>query len=62
MEKGTCLLIGTAITGDRNVTKRDDEKVTTEMQRYVGCRNKSDTINRSNRNNLHTIQKISEQH
>lgn len=44
------------------MTKKDDEKITTEMQRYVERRNKRDTINnRGNRNNLHIIQKISEQ-
>jgi hypothetical protein len=47
----TCLLTGTAISGDRNVIKKEAEIVlkykdlTTEMQRMWNAKSKSDTNN-----------------
>jgi hypothetical protein len=45
------MLIDVAISGDRNVIKKEAEKIlkykdlTTEIQRHVECKNKSDTSN-----------------
>jgi len=50
-EKGTCMLIDVAISGDRNVIKREAEKIlkyehlTTEITAHVECKNKGDTSN-----------------
>jgi hypothetical protein len=41
-EKGTCMLIDVAISGDRNVIKKEAEKIYTV---HVECKNKGDTSN-----------------
>jgi len=50
-EKGTCMLIDVAISGDRNVIKKEAEKIlkykdlTIENTAHVECKNKGDTSN-----------------
>jgi len=68
-EKETCLLAGTANSGDRNVIKNDAAKIlkyidlTTKTQRLWNVKNKSDIKHkRGNWNQLNIIQKISAQH
>jgi len=63
--KGTCLLIGVAISGDRNVIKKEAEKIlkyrecTREIVEFI---NKSDTSNnRRNWINFKIIRKLPEQ-
>jgi hypothetical protein len=61
-EKGTCLLIDTAISGARNVTEKEAEKIfkykyLTIETVYMECKNKSDTSNnRGKWNHLKIIQ------
>ena len=51
IEKGTCMLIDVAISGDRNVTKKETEKIlkykslTIEIQRMWNVKKKGDTSN-----------------
>ena len=68
-EKGICMLIDVAITGDRNVIKKEAEKIikykdlTIEIQPMWNVKNKGDTSN--NRGDwvyFIVIQKIREQH
>jgi len=68
-EKGTCMLIDIAISGDRNVIKKEAEKILKYKYRinrntaHVECRNKGDTSNnRSDWDYFKVIQKIREQH
>jgi hypothetical protein len=63
------MLIYVAISGDRNVIKKDAEKIpkykdlTIQNTAHVECKNKCDTSNnRGNWNHLKIIQKIPEQH
>jgi len=65
-EKGTCMLIDVAISGDRNVIKKEDEKIlkykdlTIEIQR-MECKTKGDTTNNSSDwDHFQIIQKICE--
>ena len=66
--KGTCMLIDVAISGDKNVIKKEAEK-DFKIQRpykmniaHLGCKNESDTSNdRGNLNHLKIIQKMPEQ-
>ena len=50
-EKGTCMLIDVAISGDRNVIKKEAEKIlkyrdlTIEIQRMWNVKNKGETSN-----------------
>ena len=50
-EKGTCMLIDVSISGDRNVIKKEAEKIlkykdlTIEIQRMWNVKNKGDTSN-----------------
>jgi hypothetical protein len=50
-EKGTCMLIDVAVSGDRNVIKKEAEKIlkyedlTREIQRTWNIKNKIDTSN-----------------
>ena len=49
-EKGTCLLIDVAISGDRNVIKKEAEKILkyksyNRNTAHVECKNKGDTSN-----------------
>jgi hypothetical protein len=66
-EKGTCMLIDIAIPGDRNVIKKEAEKIlqykdlTTTA--HVECKNKGDpSNNRSKWNHFKILQKMLEQH
>jgi hypothetical protein len=67
-EMGTCMLMYVAISGDRNVIKKVDEKFVkyTDPRKnaaHVGCKNKCNaTNNRVNWNHLRVIQKIPERH
>ena len=68
-EKGTCMLIDVAISGERNVIKKEVEKIlkykdlTTEIQRMWNVKNKVDTSNnRSDWDYFKVIQKRREQH
>ena len=68
-EAGTCILIGVAISGDRNVVKKEAEKIlkyknlTIEIQRMWKGKNKGDTSNnRSDWDHFKIIQKIHKQH
>ena len=68
-EKGTCVLIDVAISGDRNVIKKEAEKIlkykdlTVEIQRTWNVKNKGDTgNNRGDWDYFRVIQKIREQH
>jgi len=67
--KGTCMLIDVAIPGDRNVIKKEDEKIfiykdlIIEIHAHVECESKSDTgNNRDDWNYFKITQKIPEQH
>jgi hypothetical protein len=67
-EKGTCMLIDIVIPGDRNVIKKEAEKILKykdliiEIQ-HVECKNKGDaSYNRSNWNHFKILQKILKQH
>ena len=49
-EKGTCMLIDVAILGDRNVIKKETEKILkykdyNRNTAHVECKNKGDTSN-----------------
>jgi len=67
-EKGTCLLIDVAISGDRNVIKKEAEKILkyrpyNRDTAHVECKNKGDiSNNRGDWDYLKVIQKIREQH
>jgi hypothetical protein len=67
-EKGTCVLIDVAISGDGNLKKREAKKVLkyedlAKKIRMWNVKNKSDTSNnRGSWNHLKIIQKIPEQH
>jgi hypothetical protein len=68
-EKGTHMLIDAAISGDRNVIKKEAEKfynvkkLNNRNKAHVECKNRSVTrTNRCNWNHLKIIHKISEQH
>jgi len=68
-EKGTNMLIDVAISGDRNVIKKEAEKIlkykdlTIEIQRMRNVKNKFDTSNnRGDWDYFRIIQKICEQH
>jgi len=68
-EEGTCMLIDVAISGDRNVIKKEAEKIlkykdlTIEIQRMWNVKNKGDTSNnRDDWDYFKGIQKIREQH
>ena len=68
-EKGTCMLIDAAISGDRNVIKKEATKIlkykdlTIEFQCMWNVKNKGDTTNnRGNWDYFKVIQKIHEQH
>jgi hypothetical protein len=68
-EIGTCMLILVAVSGDRNVIKREAEKILSNMQRpydintaHVGCKRTIDTgNNRGNWTDLTLIKRIPEQ-
>ena len=68
-EKGTCMLIDVAISGDRNVIQKEAEKIlkykdlTIEIQRMWKVKKKGDTSNnRGDWDHFKTIQKIYKQH
>ena len=68
-EKGTCTLIDVAISGDRNLIKKEAEKIlkhkdlTIEIQRMWNVKNKGDTSNnRGDWDYFKVIKKIREQH
>jgi hypothetical protein len=66
-EKGTCMLIDVAIPGDRNVIKKEAEKILKykdlRSTAHVECKNTGDaSYNTSNWNNFKILQKILEQH
>ena len=68
-EKRTCILIDVAIPGDRNVIKKEAEKIlkykdlTIEIQRMWNVKTRGDTNNNwSDWNHFHIIQKIRERH
>jgi len=66
-KKRTCMLIDVSISRDRNVIKREAEKISEyKLQKQGACgmvKNKSNTNNnRGNWDHFKTIQKISEQH
>jgi hypothetical protein len=68
-EKGTCVLIEVAISGDRNVIKQEAEKIlkykdlTIVIQRMWNVKKKGDTSNnRGDWECYKVIQKIREQH
>ena len=70
-EKGTCMLIDVAISGDRNVIKKEAEKIlkyedlTREIPRtgHVESKNKGDISNNScDWDHFKIIQKIRKQH
>ena len=62
------MLIDVAISGDRNVIKKEAKKIlkykdlTTEIQRMWNVKNKGDTRNRGDWDCFKVIQKIREQH
>jgi len=67
-EKGTCMSIDVAISGDRNVIKKEAKKIlkyedlTIEIQRMWNVKNKGDTSNsRGDWDYFKVIQKIHEQ-
>ena len=68
-EKEACMLIDVAISGDRNVVKKEAEKIlihkdlTLEIQRMWNVKNKGDTSNNGGDwDYFQVIQKIHEQH
>ena len=68
-EKGSCMLIDVAISGDRNLIKKEAEKIlqyedlTIEIQRMWNVKTKGDTSNnRGDWDYFNVIQKIREQH
>ena len=68
-DKGTCVLIDVAISGDRNLIKKEAEKIlqykdlTIEIQRTWNVKHKDDTSNnRGDWDYFKVIQKIREQH
>ena len=68
-EKGTCILIDIVVSGDRNVIKKETEKIlkykdlTIEIQRMFNVKTKGDTSNnRGVWDYFKVIQKIREQH
>jgi len=66
-EKGTCMLIDVAISGDRNVIKKEAEilkyKDLNRNTAHVECKSKGDTSNNwSDCDHFQIIQKICEQH
>jgi len=68
-EKGTCVLIDVAISGDRNVIKKEAEKIlkyndlTKEIKRMRNVKTKViPSNNRSDWDYFKVIQKIREQH
>ena len=68
-EKGTCMLIDVAVSGDRNVIKKEAEKVVkykdlnNRNTTHVKIKNKGDTgNNRGDWDYFRVIQKIREQH
>ena len=68
-EKGTCMLIDVGISGDRNVIKKEAEKIlkykdlAIDIQRMWNVKNKGDTSNnRGDWDYFKVIQKIREQH
>ena len=68
-EQGKCMLIDVAYSGDRNVIKKESEKIlkhvelTLYIQRMWNVRNKSDSSNNtSNWNHFKTFHKIPGQH
>jgi tRNA(Ser,Leu) C12 N-acetylase TAN1 len=64
-EKGTCMLINVTIPGDRNVIKKEAEKVVKYKDlntAHVECKNRGDaSYNRSNWNHFKILHKILEQ-
>ena len=67
--KGTCMLIDVAISGDRNVIKKEAEKIlkykdlNNRNTAHVECKNKGDTSNnRGDWDYFKVIQKIHEQY
>ena len=67
-KQGTCMLIDAAFPGDRNVIKKEAEKILKYQDliikiQQVQCETKSDTSNNSgNWNHFKIIQTIPEQH
>jgi len=68
-EKRTCMLIDVAIPGDRNVIKKEAEKIlkckdlTIEIQRMWNVKTKGDNSNKwSDWDHFQIIQKIRERH
>ena len=68
-EKRTCMLMDVAISGDRNLIKKEAEKIlkykdlTTEIQRMQNVKNKGDSSNnRRDWDHFKVTQKIREQH
>jgi hypothetical protein len=68
-EKGACMFIDVAISGDRNVIKKEAEKIlkykdlTIETQRMWNVKNRGDTSNNmGDWDYFKIIQKIREQH
>ena len=69
MKKETCMLIDVAISGDRNVIKKEAEKIlkykdlTIEIQRMWNVKKKNDTnTNRGDWDHFKVTQKIRKQH
>ena len=64
-EKGTCMFIDTASSGDTNVIKKEAEKIldiTIEIQRMLHVKNHSDTnTNRGNWNHFKIIRTVPQQ-
>jgi hypothetical protein len=67
-DEGTCMLINVAISGDRDVTRKEAERILKYKTPYKGntthveCKTQSDTSNnRGKRNHLKIIQKMPEQ-
>jgi hypothetical protein len=68
-EKGTDMLIDVVISGDRNMMKKEGEKILkynyllTRNSAHVECESKSNIINnRDTRNHFKIIQTITQQH
>ena len=68
MKKGTCMLIDFAISGDRNVIKKEAKKIlkykdlTIEIQRMWNVKTKVIPLIRGATGIISVIQKIREQH
>jgi hypothetical protein len=62
-EKGTCMLTDVTISGDRNVIKKEAEKILKYKDLTIEVQRKCDTSNNwSDWNHFKIIQKIREQH